>query len=145
MCFKSGYECTQFIRGELFVFVDSLLTLSLYTESDDLPAIVSFVAVYFQLILKWYEIFPRFAQDYKEGEQLRALHLVDLGAAIAQCGPNLTEALGKCWGKCNRSQQFFKKFQNDFVVEGSFARQDLIRTNGLAMSFVNAFGEMGGY
>jgi hypothetical protein len=27
LCFQSGYECTQFLRGELFQYVDSLLTL----------------------------------------------------------------------------------------------------------------------
>jgi len=26
-CFNSAYECTQFLRGELFFYVDSLLTL----------------------------------------------------------------------------------------------------------------------
>ena len=29
MSFSSAYECTQFMRGELYYYVDSLLTLSL--------------------------------------------------------------------------------------------------------------------
>ena len=53
-CFKSAYECTQFIRGELFFYVDSLLTLHSQTTREDLPAILDFIETVFKMTLRWY-------------------------------------------------------------------------------------------
>ena len=36
-CFGSPHECTQFVRGELFIFIDSILTMSANITSNDLP------------------------------------------------------------------------------------------------------------
>ena len=53
-CFNSAYECTQFIRGELFFYIDSLLTLHTTTTREDLPAILDFVEAVFKMIIRWY-------------------------------------------------------------------------------------------
>lgn len=36
-CFESAHACTQFIRGELYVFVDSVMTIYTNITSNDLP------------------------------------------------------------------------------------------------------------
>ena len=36
-CFQSAHECTQFIRGQLYFYVDSLLTLKHATTKNDIP------------------------------------------------------------------------------------------------------------
>ena len=65
-CFESAHACTQFIRGELYVFVDSILTIYSNITSNDLPAIVEFMSLVFQLILTWMEIFPLYYPSFKE-------------------------------------------------------------------------------
>ncbi len=59
-CFNSAYECTQFIRGELFFYVDSLLTLQSQTTREDLLAILDFIEVVFKMILRWYRLIPSY-------------------------------------------------------------------------------------
>jgi len=59
-CFASAYECTQFIRGELFFYIDSFTTLFQQTTSDDMPALIDFMQLTFKLILTWMEIFPSY-------------------------------------------------------------------------------------
>jgi hypothetical protein len=106
-CFESANACTQFIRGELYIFVDSILSLYTNITSNDLPAIVEFMQLVFELILAWMEIFPLYYQSFKECEQHPLLFCVDLPAAISQCGFELSEILGKIWGLCRRTNATF--------------------------------------
>lgn len=64
--FGSAYECTQFLRGELYFYVDSLLTLPLLINSEDLPAILNFCELVLQLTLKWLELLPLFVPAWHE-------------------------------------------------------------------------------
>lgn len=110
-CFESAHACTQFVRGELFIFVDSILSLSQCLTSNDLPSVIEFISLVFQLILTWMEIFPLYYNSYKECQQSPSLFCVDLPAAISQCGPELSEILGKIWGKCRRTETVFFHFR----------------------------------
>ena len=38
-CFDSPHKFTQFIRGELYFYIDSLISLFNSTTAEDLPAI----------------------------------------------------------------------------------------------------------
>lgn len=65
-CFNSPNELTQFIRGELYFYIDSLISLYTSTTSDDLVAILEFMQEVFRLILKWMEIFPQYLKIFNE-------------------------------------------------------------------------------
>jgi hypothetical protein len=54
-CFKRPYEVTQFMRGEFFYYLDSLLTMQTNVEKTHLDECLAFCDIAFQLILKWYE------------------------------------------------------------------------------------------
>ena len=98
-CFSSAHECTQFIRGELFFYVDSLLTLSSGgINSNDLTGIAEFLRLCFELCLTWMEIFPHYSDAFKDSQQTPMLFCVDLPAAISQCCYELSEIMGKIWG-----------------------------------------------
>ena len=55
-CFTSAFECTQFIRGELYVYMDSLLTLPMTITPSDIKFIIDFTRSVFRLILTWIDI-----------------------------------------------------------------------------------------
>ena len=144
-CFSSAHECTQFIRGELFFYVDSLLTLPSGISKEDLPGITEFLRLCFQLVLTWMEIFPLYSDAFRECVSTPLLFCVDLPAAISQCCYELTELLGKIWGQNIRCTEFFADFKDCYITEGSFARQDKIAENGFGMSLTNIFGDLNGF
>ena len=90
MGFLSAFECTQFIRGELYFYIDSLLTLQNVIVQEDLPSILNFVELVFKLTLKWLEIMPLFVASYKEAIVTPNLFNVDLHSAISMCGYELS-------------------------------------------------------
>lgn len=56
-----AYKFTQFIRGKLFFYIDSLLTLQKGADKKAFPNIVKFMRKVFELILKWMKLFPKYA------------------------------------------------------------------------------------
>jgi hypothetical protein len=71
--FTSAYECTQFIRGTLFYYVDSLVTMSAVINQEDLQGILNFLELVFKLTLKWYEILPALIPAWKENQTTKHL------------------------------------------------------------------------
>lgn len=143
--FKTAHEVTQFIRGELFFYVDSIITIPTETTSADLPARVEFITQVFELIITWLDIFPSYVEAYKECHATPNLMLVDVGCAISQCGYELLKLLGMVFGMCRRTNNFFSDFQGDFLVEGEFAKDDVRASSGLQLSLINQFGVLGGF
>lgn len=70
-----------------------------------------------------------------------------MNVAIASCGNELFDILYKCFGGCQRCLKFFNRFSTEYLYEGEkvYAAKDKIKSNGLMMSFLNAFGNMGGF
>lgn len=97
-CFNSAYDCTQFIRGELYFYIDSLLTLPMYTTREDVPAILDFFELVFKLMLKWYHMIPSYITSYKEAIVTQNLFNVDLSAAISLCSYEISNLFGKLFG-----------------------------------------------
>jgi hypothetical protein len=64
-CFESANECTQFIRGELFIYFDSLVSLTMSATPADIQKIFEFSTEVFKLCLKWIDIFPNYLDIYK--------------------------------------------------------------------------------
>jgi hypothetical protein len=59
----------QFIRGELYFYVDSLISLVAPTSFEDLPGIFEFMQNIFRLIFKWMEVFPNYLKSFYESQQ----------------------------------------------------------------------------
>ena len=62
--FESPSQLTQFIRGQLYFYVDSLLSLPQVSSESDLPTIFDFITLVFKLILKWIELFPSVLKSF---------------------------------------------------------------------------------
>lgn len=145
---ESPIKVTQFIRGELYFYVDSLISMISSTSQDDLPVIFDFMQDVFKLIFKWMEIFPKYLSSYQEALHHPQLYLVSLDAAVAMCGNELFGILEKCFGGCSRCLKFFQKYSSEILpTEGpnNFAAKDKFKTNGMMSSFLNAFGNMTGF
>jgi hypothetical protein len=66
--FESAYQCTQFIRGELYFYVDSMITLTNIITSDDLPMIIDLIRNVLELILTWLRICPEYKDSFRESQ-----------------------------------------------------------------------------
>lgn len=106
-CFADPMQCTQFIRGELYLHFDSLITLPTYAKQADIEQIFVFARELFRLCLKWVELFPQHEKVYKLCQQYPNLFNVDLDAAIASCGYEIFDMIHKCFGLCVRANKFF--------------------------------------
>lgn len=59
--------------------------------------------------------------------------MVDIDAAIANCGFELFDILNKCFGGCQRCQKFFNKYSDECIYDGEkqFAAKEYKKTNAL--------------
>jgi hypothetical protein len=115
--FEKPRDLTQFIRGEFYFYVDSLMSLFQNSSPEEVPAIFEFLTKdVFALIFKWLEIFPEYLSSFYESLHHPQLYLVNQDAAIAMCGPELFNILEKCFGRCLRSDRFFAKYANEYFA-----------------------------
>lgn len=146
--FETAHDFTQFVRGELYMFIDSILTLFNVISADDLPAIFEFVEHVLQMILQWMELFRKqYIEYYTEAQQNPKLFLVDIDAAIASAGPELFNVLGKLFGDCPRARNYMLHFRTQLLYQGdkNFADREQLKGNCLRMSYLNKFGSMDGF
>ena len=145
LCFADATECTQFIRGEMYLYFDSLITLVLEATEADVQKIFEFTTEVFRLCLKWVDIFPQYQEVFKMCSHHPNLFLVDLSAAICSCGFEIFDMMWKCFGLCERSNKFFRQHIAAINYQGEFADPSKMPENGLMLSLVNKFGELGGF
>lgn len=113
-------------------------------EKDDLTAIFNFVELVLKVTLKWYEILPLLVPAFKEAQQNPELIFVDIQAALAMCGYEMNQILGKLFGLCKRAKTLFAKFNKETLFQASWCKDDLAQNNGFQCSLINKFCEMGG-
>jgi len=102
----TAFETTQYIRGELFVYVDFLLGNS-FTELEVLAEVENFIKSVLRLIVVWLKKLPTLQSTFEELEKVPNLFLVDPLAAIVKSCPELMETLSKLFGCCLRALKFF--------------------------------------
>ena len=101
-----AFETTQYLRGELFVYVDFLLGHQ-FTDIEVLTDVDSFIKVVMRLIVVWLVKLTTLQKTFEELEKVPNLFLVDPIAAIVKSYPELMETLAKLFGCCLRSMRFF--------------------------------------
>ena len=105
---ETPLKVTQFIRGELYFYVDSLISMKSCIQREDLPVVFEFMLDVFKLIFKWMEVFPQHLTSYQESLHHPKLYLVNYEASVAMCGNELFGILEKCFGGCMRCLKFFQ-------------------------------------
>lgn len=53
LCFEDPNDCTQFIRGEIYTYFDSLMSLPASPSASDINKIFEFATIIFRMCLKW--------------------------------------------------------------------------------------------
>lgn len=99
---RSAAEFTQFFRGELFFYIDSLVTLFHYAQPDaeSVHDIFSFLDSVMEAIVAWVQAFPLHShiEEYNAAKKHPLLYLVDPGTAVAASYPELAAILRVCFG-----------------------------------------------
>ena len=101
---------TQFVRGDLFFFLDSLLSmLDLCTPSDDaIKEILEFIKFSLGFIVSWMSVFADLIREYQAGRKWEILHLIHSRTSVAMCYPEFIEILKGCFGITKRCINSFK-------------------------------------
>lgn len=102
----SAHDTTQWLSGELFVYVDALLS-DTYPDETVLPKIDQFMKAVLRLITVWLVKIPQMTKTLGEMEAVGMIYLVDSKAAIVEAAPELMETLGKLFGTCMRGLHYF--------------------------------------
>ena len=138
---------TQFLRGELYIYVDSILSLFLNISTQELPAYYEFMSHVFMVIQLWLKEFPtKLYKSYQWSKKHPKLYLVDFDTALAKCGFELIEILGKCFGLCSRCLSLYKHFGTAYYFQGQVEAVPYFpeRGFGFMYSLMNMFGELRG-
>lgn len=88
----TAFETTQYLRGELFVYVDFLLSHT-YPDLHVLPEIDAFIKSVLRIIVLWLVKLPTLQKTFEELEVLPLLFLVDPLAALVKSYPEIMETL----------------------------------------------------
>ena len=145
LCFNDATECTQFIRGEMYVYFDSLISLVQEASQTDVQMIFEFTTEMFRLCLKWIDIFPKYQEIFKMCSLYPGLYLVDLSAAIASCGYEIFNMIHKCFGLCERSNKFFRNVRKSINYPSEFTEPQKMQENGFMLSLIGKFGSLDGF
>ena len=96
-------KVTQYIRGELYFYVDSMLSLHLNTTTKELPKIYEFMRYVYQIVQLWLKLFPsKLFKNYKHSLKYKKLYLIDFDTSLSRCGYELIDILAKSFGLCSR-------------------------------------------
>lgn len=140
-------KVTQYIRGDLYFYVDSMLSLFLNTTVDELPMIYEFMGYVFKVIQLWLRVFQKtLFKNYKYSLKHKKLYMVDFDTALAKSGFELIDILSKSFGKWPRCLDLYKHFGNVRFYQGveEVVPFKLTDNYGLMVSLMNSFAELRG-
>lgn len=102
----TAWEITQFYRGELFTFVDQLLTFQ-YSSPSDSEIAADFFLKCLELLAAYIKLLPDLLEDYVRGIKEPELFYTDTRVALAACWPEMSLTLGRLFAGDERCVKFF--------------------------------------
>lgn len=143
---------TQFLRGELYILLDSILSISQpIKSSSDLKLVSDFIENFISVFVKYLEILPSTLRQFIDGKTLNQplLHLVDETFAVASSIPEMFDSINKIFG----GNQRVKLFQsNEFSLKPYTSphairpREKFSASNyNLIVNSINYFASQGGF
>lgn len=105
-CFESAFELTKYLRGELYIFVDLVMTSE--HQAEHLDAIYVFLEDVVRVVALWLKTFPScMLGSYVESRSYYNLYGIDRNVALALCGYELMDMLSWLFCVCTRTGFFF--------------------------------------
>jgi len=140
-------KVNQYLRGELYLYVDSILSLYLNTTKEELEIYHEFIGKVFSVIQLWMRVFTeKLSESFYNTKKYQKLYLIDFDAALSRCGFEFIDILAKAFGVCPRCVQLYNHFGSAYFYKGNF---QLVRyvpgaARGFMYSLINMFGEQRG-
>lgn len=137
-------EYNQFVRGELFVLVDSLATVTDtkgVQVKPEVDAVLQVSSVVIKLVCQWLRQFPENLRYYVECGQVQNLYLVSLKHAVAASLPELAEMLKLCFGLVARGDAKFASLSKELRAKQGVLNSFLASENLLQKANIAVFNE----
>ena len=101
---------TQFVRGETFFFVDSLLTMlqTAPPSKAELQQILEFLRLVLLFIAEWIKVSSDLSPELEMADKHEWLYLVHSRTSVAKTYPEIAAVLGTFLGACKRSLDSYK-------------------------------------
>lgn len=112
-CFKSVHELTQYMRGELFIYVDFIFSYDYTSLTVEVPSVVIFLKSVLKLLCQWLQWLSTHLASYREFKNYPLLFLVDRNVALAACMEEVIFMLGLFFGRSHHSLKFFLVFSRN--------------------------------
>jgi hypothetical protein len=103
------YAVTQFVRGDWYILMDSVLSINQsLRNSTDLKLISDFIENFWLAFIKYLDVLPSTLKQYIDGKATgnSMLHVVDEKIAIASCFPEIMDTVNKLFGGNGRNKLF---------------------------------------
>jgi hypothetical protein len=148
-------EICQFLRGELYILIDSVLQEQDPFRDDELRTSLDFIEAFLRFIVSWLKHLTttEVIVDYIDGKNTHSdTYYYDANVGIVSCFPEFFDTLLSIfYGSQQRTKKFFQN--NEMALgkisptDGIFAASPRDRNvqNIAVLSFVNYFGQIGGY
>ncbi len=101
---------TQFVRGEAFIYVDSLLNMLqvIPPKKEEVKEVMEFLRFVLQFIVEWVKAAGDLSHEFDAADRFDLLYLVHPRTAVAMTHPEIEYTLGTFLGMCKRSLATFK-------------------------------------
>lgn len=145
---ESAFEVTQFLRGELFIYWDCLLSNwdTSDLSKDEFRDIIDFMHEVYKLIIKWLEIFPvKYMKYYEVLKKVKKAFLVDKNIAIAASGYELIKILHYSLGfhdRINKSTKALNLTEEEENTDWYFHKK---KDKRFRVALWYSFGSQGGF
>ena len=105
-CFSNAFEITQYLRGNLYIFLD--MTMTTEHNPGDLQFVYNFLHSIAKLIALWLKLFPsQFLVPFIEGKNHYELYYIDKNVALALSAYEIMDMLNWLFCGCTRTGFFF--------------------------------------
>jgi hypothetical protein len=110
----SAQELSQYLRGELFITVDFLLSASSQYTEEDVDEVCAFLKAVLGLIVHWLKMAPGLLERAQPDLRREPdLFLVDEDAALLRSAEELMLMLHKLFCGCHRALRFYLHYDQD--------------------------------
>ena len=101
-------EMYQFLCGECYLYIDSLITCDEKDAKLEAASIVEFISAFFEMLSQWLKIVPFYTEYYELMKKYPYLYLTCPEAAILNLSKSFITSLELIFGMSPRSEEFMK-------------------------------------
>lgn len=102
LSFEDPKRFTQYVRGEMYFFIDSLLSLGDARTDRQLEVTRAFINDLYKMVFRWMEIFPNLYEHYRPAELPEDYDYQTMDQAISNSGYEFIDYINKTLGNCPR-------------------------------------------